>query len=276
MSHMSRTVGSVQILVGDSAELLKTIPAGSVDLTVTSPPYDGLRTYNGYSFDFETIAAELFRVTKPGGVVVWVVGDATVAGSESGTSFRQALHFKDIGFNLHDTMIWRKKAPPPQTKVGRRYTAAFEYMFVLTKGRIETFNPIHTECKTAGANSFRPGQNSQRKPDGGMRDDRQIARQGRVVNQTKPLQNIWDMPNQGQGALHPAQFPEQLAADHILSWSNPGDTVLDPFFGSGTTGKMAQRLGRGCIGIEVSPEYAALAEARIAEDNDRMLAELLS
>jgi site-specific DNA-methyltransferase (adenine-specific) len=259
-------VGKPWLMLGDCVERMRDVPDGFVDLTVTSPPYDSLRSYHGHSFDFEGVARELFRVTKTGGVVVWVVGDATVNGSETGTSFRQAIHFKNIGFNLHDTMIWRKKAPPPQTKVGMRYTAAFEYMFVLAKGRVGTFNPIQTECKTVGANSFRPGQNSQRKPDGGMRDDRKLARQGRVVNPTKPLQNVWDMPNQGQGALHPAQFPEQLPANHIVSWSNPGDTVLDPFLGSGTTGKMAVIAGRKFIGIEKSEQYLdGIARPRIAE-----------
>jgi DNA modification methylase len=238
-----------------------------IDLTVTSPPYDNLRTYNGSLDDWtpakwQAVIAELYRVTKPGGVVVWVVGDATVNGSETGASFRQALYAMDCGFRLHDTMIWRKTNPPPQTKEGRRYTSAYEFMFVWVKGPLGTFNPIHVPTKTAGAVS---GGGTQRTPDGGARADRLAARQGRVVNATKPLQNVWDLAKQGQGALHPAQFPEAIAHDHIISWSNAGDTVFDPFTGSGTTGKMAVQLGRRFIGVERDPQYFAIAERRIAD-----------
>lgn len=100
------------ITLGDCVELMKEIPDDFIDLTVTSPPYDNLRDYNNemtWNFEkFKEVAKELFRITKPGGVVVWVVGDATIKGSETGTSFRQALFFKDCGFNLHDTMIYKK------------------------------------------------------------------------------------------------------------------------------------------------------------------------
>lgn len=256
---------------GDCLDIMRGMADGSIDLTVTSPPYDNLRTYNGTLNDWtpekwRAIIAELFRITKQGGVVVWVVSDVTVSGSETGTSFRQALHAMECGFRLHDTMIWRKTNPPPQTKEGRRYTAAFEYMFVWVKGRLGTFSPIHVPTKTAGAASFRPGlQNTQRKPDGSLREDRHSARHGRVVNETKPLQNVWDVAKQGQGALHPAQFPESIARDHILSWSNEGDTVFDPFLGSGTTGKMALANGRKFIGIERDPAYFEIAQKRISE-----------
>ena len=116
-----------------------------IDLTVTSPPYDNLREYNGYSFDFENIAKELYRVTKVGGVVVWIVGDATKNGNEYGTSFKQALFFKECGFNLHDTMIYRKLNYLPITT--NRYEPQFEYMFILSKSKLKTFNPIKKQIK---------------------------------------------------------------------------------------------------------------------------------
>lgn len=261
---------------GDCLEIMRGMDAHCIDLTVTSPPYDNLRTYNGSLNDWteakwKAIIAELYRVTKQGGVVVWVVGDATIKGSETGTSFRQALWAMECGFRLHDTMIWRKVNPPPQVKSARRYTSAYEYMFVWSKGPPAAFNPVEIPTKTAGASTFRPGCNTQRSRDGSYQLARKDARADKVVKATKPLQNVWDTAKQGQGALHPAQFPEALARDHILSWSNEGDTVFDPFLGSGTTGKMAIAHGRNFIGIERDAEYFTIAERRILglqADND--------
>jgi len=251
-----------EIIVGDCAEVLKTFAEGSIDLTVTSPPYDNLRNYNGYSFDFETIAKELFRVTKDGGVVVWVVGDATVNGSETGTSFRQALYFKECGFNLHDTMIFHK-FPAPRN--GNRYEQHFEYMFVFSKGKPKAFNPIKEVKK----------QNI-KKSGVGQRDINGILKPIHSINYdtNKVAGNVWFFPVGGGDKIasqHPAIFPEKLAGDHILSWSNPGDVVLDPFSGSGTTLKMAKMYSRHYIGIEISEEYAELARKRLLATNVPLL-----
>ena len=217
---------------------------------------DNLRTYNGYSFDFEAVAKELFRVTKQGGVVVWVVGDATIKGSETGTSFRQALYFKEIGFNLHDTMIYRKTNYVPLTH--NRYEQEFEYMFVFSKGKPKTFNPIKTPCKTAGAKTS--GRtfyqtNNQNIPTAGHKNN--------TVSVCKQKGNVWELSTNAGIKGHPAQFPEQLANDHIVSWSNEGDTVLDCFMGSGTTAKMAKANNRNYIGFELSKEYCDIAEKSI-------------
>lgn len=241
-------------------DTMAKMPDNFIDLTVTSPPYDNLRTYNGYSFDFESIAKELYRVTKQGGVVVWVVGDATVKGSETGTSFKQALFFKEIGFNLHDTMIWRKPNAPPQTKVGRRYTLAHEYMFVFSKGAPKTFFPLTVACVNAGKMS---GGGTNRKPDGSVSQTRTLARIGSTIKDTKPRQSVWDCSVLTKNLGHPAAFPEQLANDHIISWSNEGDIVYDPFMGSGTTAKMAILNNRKWIGSEMSEEYCGIIERRI-------------
>lgn len=251
-----------KLLQGDCLELMKEIPNGSIDLTVTSPPYDNLRTYNGnidqWSFEkFQSIAKELYRITKNGGVVVWVVADATINGSETGTSFKQALWFMDCGFNLHDTMIWDKGGFSAVGSLRVRYAPVFEYMFVLSKLKPKTFNAIK---------------------------DRKNKHDNIVIKTTKRLQNgtikkgknyiskeygqrfnIWRIYPQGNVTGHPAPFPEQLANDHIISWSNVGDTVFDPFMGSGTTGKMAILNNRNFIGIEIDKEYFEIAKKRIEE-----------
>lgn len=260
---MSRieVIGNATLYLGDCLDVMATMPGDSIDLTVTSPPYDNLRTYNGYAFDFEGIARELYRVTKPGGVVVWIVGDATVKGSETGTSFRQALYFKDVcGFNLHDTMIWSKPTFSAVGALVTRYAPTFEYMFVLSKGKPKAFNPIKDrQNKTFG----KKVNGTVRNADGSTRPItgcgvKSIARLGQRFN-------VWSMSqHMGRDIKHPAPFPEQLAADHIASWSNPGDVVLDPFLGSGTTGKMALLAERRFIGIEISDEYLAIASDRIA------------
>ena len=232
-----------------------------IDLTVTSPPYDNLRTYNGFSWDFESIARELYRVTKEGGVVVWIVADATIKGSETGTSFRQALYFKDIGFNLHDTMIWNKGTltfPNPL-----RYHNGFEYMFILSKGKPKTVNLIEDRVNKYTGTTI---HGTDRKVNG--ETTKQAGAGKRRVKDVGASFNVWNIPpvqSARERTGHPAQFPERLAKDHIISWSNEGDTVLDPFMGSGTTGVACIQTGRNFIGFELSQEYFDIADARISE-----------
>lgn len=235
-----------KIFVENCLDTMKRMPDGFVDLIVTSPPYDDLRTYNGYFFDFEAIAKELFRVVKSGGVVVWVVGDATKNGSESGTSFRQALFFRELGFNLHDTMIFEKNSSTyPANAKSYRYSQIFEYMFVFSKGKPVTANLICDKPnKWAGHKDF----------SGKLKNP---------VPEFSPRNNIWRYVTSFNGVKHPAPFPEQLATDHILSWSNAGDVVYDPFMGSGTTAKAALLTDRRFIGSEVSADYVDVALKRI-------------
>jgi len=246
----------MKLINGDCLEVMKTMPTNSVDLTVTSPPYDNLRDYNGYTFDFEGIAKELFRITKEGGVVVWVVGDATIKGSETGTSFKQALYFKEIGFNLHDTMIWNKGCFSAVGALVNRYAPVYEYMFILSKGYLKTFNPIKDRKTIHGGKKV---NGTVRNKDGTMKSFSKEV----TINEYGQRFNIWEQSPQRQRGGHPAPFPEKLAEDHILSWSNEGDTVLDPMCGSGTTLKMAKLNNRKFIGIEISEEYCKIAEARI-------------
>ena len=261
MSNKDVVTNEYSLLFGDCLERMKEIPSGSVDLTVTSPPYDNLRTYAGtleWNFDiFKQVANELYRVTKDGGVVVWVVGDATIKGSETGTSFRQALYFKEIGFNLHDTMIYAKNSYMPLTH--NRYEQAFEYCFCLSKGKPNSWNPIMIDCLTKGTKRNRGGSKAKENSYAERRRDERT-----VVNDKKQAPNIfyYDV-GKNEKTLHNAPFPEQLANDHIISWGNEGDTVLDPFMGSGTTGKMAILNNRRFIGIEKVEDYFDIAKNRI-------------
>jgi len=239
-------------------ETMARMPDNFIDLTVTSPPYDNLRKYNGYSFEFEKVAAELYRVTKPGGVIVWVVGDATVNGSESGTSFRQALYFMQTGFNLHDTQIYGKVNFIPLTH--NRYEQAFEYMFVFSKGKPTIFNPILEKTLGGGSayNLSRKGYCASIKEGAQRRRDENV-----ITNNEKIKSNIFYYTLGGERTGHPAPFPEDLAKDQIYSWSNEGDLVYDCFAGSGTTLKMAHLQKRNWIGSEISAEYCQLANKRI-------------
>ena len=250
----------------DCLEGMKQMEAESVDLTVTSPPYDNLRTYNGYCFDFENIARELYRVTKQGGVVVWVVGDATIDGDETGMSFRQALFFKEIGFKLHDTMIYKKSSVACYDPKCLRYKQCFEYMFVLSKGKPKTFNSINDKPVLKKGNTHDSPHG--RDPKG----NRRWHRKPYEISEYQARFNIWEY-NVGNNCStrddiafkHPAIFPERLAADHIRSWSNEGDIVLDPFMGSGTTAKVARALGRHYIGFEISAEYCDIIRQRLEQ-----------
>lgn len=250
-----------KIYCSDCLTLMKSIPDKSIDLTVTSPPYDNLRDYKGYVFDFEGIAKELYRITKDGGVVVWVVGDATIDGSETGTSFKQALYFKNIGFKLYDTMIYHSEKPP---LTHRRYEQKFEYMFVLSKGNPSTFNSIVVNCNYAGGTPMGTFRHTGK--------ETQPAHKNEPVKINKIAGNIWKY-NTGFGKTttdtcafqHPAIFPDALAKDHIYSWSNEGDLILDPMCGSGTTCVAAKLLGRNYIGIDISPDYCRIAEARLRQ-----------
>jgi len=227
-------------------DTMARMPDDYIDLTLTSPPYDNLREYNGYSFDFESVAKELYRVTKPNGLLVWVVGDAVIDGSESGSSFRQALYFKELGFKLHDTMIYEKNSPAyPARANGNRYTQIFEYMFVFAKGKVPNQLICDKPNKWAGHKDF----------------------SGKLKNPVpdfSPRNNIWKYTTSFNGWKHPAPFPEALAHDHIVSWSKEGDLVYDPFMGSGTTAFVARSLGRNYIGSEISKEYCDIIEKRLS------------
>lgn len=245
-------------------DLMAKMPDGFIDLTVTSPPYDNLRSYNGYEFDFEAIAKDLYRVTKMGGVVVWVVGDKTIGGDETGTSFQQALYFKSIGFKLWDTMGYEKVNPFPGD-CGKRYQQTFEFMFAFVKGKEpQSFNPIQVPSKNPGKvmSRARLEASGRRKLEKGWHG---YADRGTVlVPDARISGNIFSyVVGISNGVSHPAVFPEQLAKDQITSWSNENDLIYDPFMGSGTTAKAAHQLKRNWIGSEISQEYVDLANKRL-------------
>jgi DNA modification methylase len=252
----------MNLMLGDCLERMKEIPDGSVDLTVTSPPYDNLRNYNNTlewgEHVWKPVLQELFRVTKQGGVVVWVVGDAKIKGSETGTSFRQALYFMQIGFSLNDTMIWNKGGFSAVGALKSQYAPVFEYMFIFRKGKGGVFNPI---CDRPNKNAGKKASGTIRQKDGSTKPMSKTM----VINDFGQRFNVWEIPPQRQKGsnCHPAPFPLEMARDHIISWSNEGDTVLDCFMGSGTTGLSAKNLNRKFIGIEKDAGYFEIAKQRI-------------
>lgn len=250
-----------KVYQGDCAKLLEEVPENLIDLTVTSPPYDNLRRYEGYNFDFEKIATELYRVTKLGGVVVWVVGDATIDGSETGSSFKQCIYFKQLGFKLYDTMIYAKDGI--SFPDANRYQQCFEYMFVLSKGFPKTRNLI-TDRKNKWAGTKVHG--TDRNKDG---TTKRASCWGQPIKEFGVRWNIWHIvaDKNFTGGWHPAPFPEKLAEDHILTWSNQGDLVLDPMAGSGTTLKMAKKNNRNFLGFEISEKYIPLINKRLEQNN---------
>ncbi|MBC6425044.1 MAG: site-specific DNA-methyltransferase [Ekhidna sp.] len=250
-----------EIIEGNCVEVMKSFECNAIDLTVTSPPYDNLRTYKGFVFLFEEIAGELFRITNPGGMVVWVVADATIDGSETGSGFEQALYFKKVGFNLHDTMIFQKTNPIPQI-YRKRYNNILEYMFVFSKGEVKTHNPIKVDCLHAelqlNGTTYKNYSKGEQKRE----------KMANPVKNKKIKGNIWEYvvgkkAEDQEAKGHPAPFPCALARDHIKSWTNDGDIVLDPMCGSGTTCIAALQLNRRFIGIDMSREYCELARNRI-------------
>ena len=249
-----------KIYCEDCLVTMGRLESNVIDLTITSPPYDGMREYVGYSFDFVSVATELFRVTKVGGVVVWVVSDQTINGSESGTSFKQALTFIDVGFKLYDTMIWNKQNC---SSIGslNRYENTFEYMFILSKGVPKTTNIIKDKVNQR-VGELQHG--SIRQTDGSVRKTSGYGK--RVISEFGRRSNVWTIfPAKSKSErLHPAPFPEKLVTDHILSWSNEGDLVYDPFMGSGTVAKMCVVNNRNYIGSDVSNDYCEIANNRVA------------
>ena len=245
------------LFVSDCIEFMLGMEEQTVDLTVTSPPYDNLRNYNGYSFDFENIAKQLYRITKSGGVVIWVVGDK-INGGRTLTSFKQGLLFQEIGFSMHDVMIYQKKNTPFMRS--NAYTNCYEYMFVLSKGKPKTFHPIKEKTARSGFemlthNKLADGVNKKVRKE---------------LKKEKNKTNIWSYAVGLGGTTsdkiafgHPAVFPEKLVEDHILSWSNEGDLIFDPMVGSGTTCKMAMLNNRKYLGIDISEEYIAIARKRL-------------
>ena len=244
---------------GDCLEVMKEIKKDSVDLTVTSPPYGDLRSYNGNNklwgaHVWKELMIDLFKVTKQGGIVVWIAQDKCINGGESGESFKQALFAMECGFRLYDTMIWNK--PSPQAPTESRYYDVFEYMFIFSKGKPKTLNLLKDrKNKSAGAVSSKETRS--------CREDRKLTGKKRTVAEFSRRFNVWNISRGRNKTSHPAVFPEQLANDHVLSWSNEGDVVLDPFMGSGTTGVACKNLNRNFIGIELDEKYFNIARDRI-------------
>jgi len=252
----------------DCIDWMQSLKDNSVDMTLTSPPYDNIRDYHGYSFDFKKTAEELYRITKPGGVVVWNIADQTIDGSETGTSMKQALFFMECGFKLHDTMIYVKKNPMPSS--GKRYHQSWEYIFCFSKGTPNTFNPIMIECKYGNLKA-----NQKYRGTDGEKNYKVTKR-----NPFSKIRNVFEYVIGGGHTTkdkiafdHPAIMPEKLAEDQIRTWSNENDLIIDPFAGSGTTAKMCFLLNRKFSGCEISEEYCNIFKIRIDDVTVEQLAQ---
>lgn len=253
----------IDLRCGDCLELMKNIPSNTIDCVITSPPYDNLREYNNndlWNFDkFKKVAEHLYRVLKSGGIIVWIVSDQTIKGSETGTSFKQALYFKEIGFNIHDTMIWEKPTFTDVASLKVRYAQVFEYMFIFSKGKPKTFNPIKDKLNTTFGSKI---HGTIRLPNGETKPMNNI---GKEIKQFGQRHNVWKLNTEcsNKERKHPAQFPIKLVHDHIITWTNKNDIVLDCFMGSGTTGVACKELERKFIGIEIDNDYFNTAKERI-------------
>ena len=255
-----------KIILGNCVKVMDQLEDESVDAFITSPPYDQLRNYNGYSFPFEDIARKMYQKLAQGGVIVWVVGDAVLKGSESGSSFRQAIFFQELGLNIHDTMIYEKNGSSfPARRTGNRYSQVFEYMFVFSKGKPKTANLICDKPnKWSGFTSF--GTSTNRNAAGELVK----AKNRKPTPNFSPRHNVWKYntgkkytTNDDFAFKHPAMFPESLAEDHVMTWTKEGDLIVDPFVGAGTTTKMAAINGRRWLGIDISEEYVDIAIERM-------------
>ena len=254
---------------GDCVEISKTLPDNCIDLVITSPPYDDMREYKGYSFDFEKTAVELLRIVKEGGVVVWVVGDATNNGSETGTSFKQALYFKEIGFNIHDTMIYHKKNAPPTGAMHPRYYSCFEYIFVFSKGKPKTFNPIMVDRQNKQKYKEKERIMAVTREKDGSFIKRKVNFEGKVKKTNMFSYNTGGGVSVPVGIEHPATFPKNLAYDQAISWSDEGDVIYDPLAGSGTTLIVAESKKRKWIAGEISEEYCQVIQKRVKKEEKR-------
>ena len=266
MPNIKYNNDGICLYLQDCIEWMQSVDSDSIDMTLTSPPYDNIRNYEGYSFDFESTAKELYRITKPGGVVIWNVADQTVDGSETCTSMKQALYFVECGFKLHDTMIYLKKNPMPSS--GRRYHQSWEYIFCFSKGVPNTFNPIEVECKYGNLNA-----NQKYRGVDGNKNYKVTKR-----NAVSKVKNVFEYIIGGGHTTkdkiafeHPAIMPEKLAEDQIKTWTNEGDIVIDPFAGSGTTAKMCLMNHRKFYGCEVSEEYCNIFIKRLEQFETKLI-----
>ena len=266
MPNIKYNNDGICLYLQDCIEWMQSVDSDSIDMTLTSPPYDNIRNYEGYSFDFESTAKELYRITKPGGVVIWNVADQTVDGSETCTSMKQALYFVECGFKLHDTMIYLKKDPMPSS--GKWYHQSWEYIFCFSKGVPNTFNPIEVECKYGNLNA-----NQKYRGVDGNKNYKVTKR-----NAVSKVKNVFEYIIGGGHTTkdkiafeHPAIMPEKLAEDQIKTWTNEGDIVIDPFAGSGTTAKMCLMNHRKFYGCEVSEEYCNIFIKRLEQFETKLI-----
>jgi site-specific DNA-methyltransferase (adenine-specific) len=254
-----------KIICGDAVEELKKIPNNSIDILVTSPPYDGIRKYNGFNYDLHATGKEIYRVLKDGGVAIMVIQDQTKNFGKTLTSFRTIVDWVDnIGFKLFETVIYRKYGAEGAWW-NKRFRVDHEYMPIFLKGeRPQYFNkdPLKIPSKHGGKTMTGGGTR--------LTNGIRIPTRAITINPMKCRGTIWEYMTAGDGTRlkhkHPATFPDKLPYDFIQCFCPPNGVVLDPFIGSGTTALAAIELDRNYIGIDISKEYCDLARRRIKEE----------
>jgi len=262
----TRQLAANKIFCGEAAEVMRSFPDESIDMVFTSPPYGTVRSYNGYKFNFQEIAIELTRILKPGGVIAWNEADTIVNGSKTLTPSKHALYFsEECGLKVHDEMIYEKNSCSfPAKRNGLRYSNVYEEVFILSKGKPKSVNLIcDKRNRCYGEKGF--GMASQRRKNGDL-----VKYERKPTPKFSPRDNIWRVftgkgysSKDSNASKHPAISPDLLVLDHIRTWSNEGDIILDPMAGSGTTCVMAKALKRQYVGIEISDEYCQLINERL-------------
>jgi hypothetical protein len=251
------------ILLGDALEILSRIPAGSIPLTLFSPPYDGIRDYGkNWSLDYKTLGRLLFGATCDGGVCAVVIGDGTKDFAKSLTTFRWAVDWVDnTGWRLFECCIYSRHGNPGAWWT-QRFRVDHEYILIFFKGdRLRCFDKTALMIPSKHAGKVYSG--TDRLTNGGFKKI-----EPKAVNDLKCRGTIWGYATSNSEGNrtkleHPATFPDRLADDLIHCFSKPGDLVFDPMCGSGTTCVMAAKAKRDYLGIEINPEYHSIAMKRI-------------
>lgn len=275
------------ILCGDSLNTLKNIPSAAVDCIVTSPPYYGQRDYamdgqlGGEDTPKEYVEklADLFdeckRVLKESGTLWLNLGDKYLDGNLLGMPWRVALALQDRGWILRNDIIWHKPNAMPHS-AKNRLTTDHEYIFFFTKKGANYFydqDAIREEHVTFSEKSkMKGGKNHFGKnggtPEKGKNAGNSNLHDGRWDQAFHPngrnKRTVWNIPLSKFRDAHFAVFPEKLIEPCILAGCPTGGIVLDPFFGSGTTGVVASKLSRKYVGLELNPEYVEIAKKRLS------------
>ncbi len=255
------------IICGSAADELKKLDANSVQTVITSPPYFQLRKYEAgkeeigneptldqYVQSLMDVFAGVRHVLKPDGTFWLNLGDTMKNGSLLGMPWKVAFAMKDAGWCLRSEIVWAKPNPMPESAKNRP-TRSHEKLFLFTQKKSGyKFNQLKEPAVYAGVS--RGGSTN--------RYEQNASGMDAKVYDTRNKRDVWSVKPATLSGAHFAIFPDDLIAPCIEAGSDPGNVVLDPFSGSGTTGVVARKLGRDYIGVELSVKYAQLSKERIS------------